>query len=150
MLEDSCVNKWGEKIQFKGGKWSHVSHDWAHGVISLSACSNVKDSSRLTEEQECWCLQSDQHIWTCGTKGCRRRERERMDGWMNGGGGMWYKINVRNMSALAPRFTTALIKARCQNVFLIEYSAIKMSSMSNQMNTLRTSWLHLSALYLHY
>lgn len=53
-------------------------------------------------------------------------------------------------------FTTSLIKASFQKKILIEYSAIKMSSTSNQMNTydpqaqnwLRASWLHLSTLLI--
>ncbi len=57
-------------------------------------------------------------------------------------------------AALASRFTTGLIKARSQNIFLIEYSAIKISSTSNQMNTydpqaLRTDWEHLDCIYQH-
>lgn len=117
MLEDSSVNKWG-KIQSKGGKWSHVFHEWAHRVISLSASSNVKDLSRLTEEQERRCLQSDQHSWTYRTNGCVRREK----GWMN----EWRRRNViqnqyeRYVSinaALAVRFTPGLIKARSKKHF---------------------------------
>lgn len=85
---------------------------------------------------------------------------ERKDEWMN----EWRRRNViQNQcekyvtikAALALRFTTGLIKARCQNFFLIEYSAIKMSSTRNQMNNydpqaLRTYWEHLDCIYQHF
>lgn len=151
-----CQQVGGEKkIQSKGGKWSHVSYDLAHRVISLSASSNVKDMSRLTEKQERWCLQSDLHSWTYRRDGCMRGEK----GWMN----EWRRRNViQNQwekyvtinTALAPRFTTIQLKQGVKTFFSLSILQSKCQcKQSNRhlwltcsQNLLRTSWQCLSAL----
>ncbi len=110
----------GEKFQFKGGKWSHVSHDWARRVISLWACSNVKDLSRLTEKQERWCLQSDQHSWTYRTNGCARREKAE---WIEE-----EECDTKSMWEICHNKSSPCLwfnKSKVSKLFLIEYSAIK-------------------------
>jgi len=83
-------------------------------VISLSASSNVKDMSRLTEKQEHRCLQSDLHSWACRIDGCMRGEKT----WMN----EWRRNVIQNqcekyvsINQALPSITTGLIKAKCQN-----------------------------------
>lgn len=158
--ETQLVNVRGFKCQQVGGKisvqgWQVITCSlWlgSYRVISLSAFSNVKDMSRLTEKQEHWCLQSDLHTWTYRTDGCMGREKGWMNEWRRGTviQNQWEKYVTINT---ASGFTAGLIKARCQNVFLIEYSAIKMSSISNQMDTydlqaLRTYWECLDSVYI--